>query len=167
VGVGIGGRMVRDASVLRLMQVSRRQPPQGCDGLHGWKRALARIVERSHLDCRKPLAPLSSFHPWHRLSAAPGAGRPPQRAPVRIVERSHPDCKKPLRRFLRFQADGDRCVVFACRCRGGGLKGVTGSRSASDCQKSRCAAFFVAPLAPTLCSTHCRSSPTASRGEDH
>jgi hypothetical protein len=28
---------------------------QGFDGLHGWKRALVRIVERSHLDCRKPV----------------------------------------------------------------------------------------------------------------
>src|SRR5262245_5256265 len=32
-----------------------RATGQGCDGLHGWKRALARIVERSHPDCRKPL----------------------------------------------------------------------------------------------------------------
>jgi hypothetical protein len=37
-----------------------------CDGLHGWKRALVRIVERTHPDCRKPLAPLSAFHPCHR-----------------------------------------------------------------------------------------------------
>jgi hypothetical protein len=39
-----------------------RATAQGCDGLHGWKRALARIVERSHPNCRKPVAPLSSFH---------------------------------------------------------------------------------------------------------
>jgi hypothetical protein len=35
-----------------------RATGQQCDGLHEWKRALARMVERSHLDCRKPLAPL-------------------------------------------------------------------------------------------------------------
>ena len=28
---------------------------QQCDGSHGWKRAPARIVERSHPDCRKPV----------------------------------------------------------------------------------------------------------------
>jgi hypothetical protein len=41
------------------------------------QRALARIVERSHLDCRKPLVPLSSFHPCHQtaLQWAPGVGR--------------------------------------------------------------------------------------------
>ena len=33
-GVKISGRMGTDASVLRPMQVSRRQPPQRCDGLH-------------------------------------------------------------------------------------------------------------------------------------
>jgi hypothetical protein len=53
-------------------------------------------------DCQKAVAPLSSFHPWYRLSAAPGAGRPPQRALARIAERSHLDCRKPVRRFVRF-----------------------------------------------------------------
>ena len=28
---------------------------QEFNGLHGWKRALVRIVERSHPDCRKPV----------------------------------------------------------------------------------------------------------------
>ena len=32
-----------------------RATGQRCNGLHGWKRALARIVERSRPDCRKPL----------------------------------------------------------------------------------------------------------------
>src|SRR5215469_2566215 len=40
-----------------------RATGQRCDGLNGWKRALARIVARSRPDCRKPLAPLSSFRP--------------------------------------------------------------------------------------------------------
>ena len=39
---------------LHLMQVPRRRAQQ-CDGLYGWKRALASIVERSHPDCRKPV----------------------------------------------------------------------------------------------------------------
>ena len=30
-----------------------RTTAHGCDGLHGWKRAPVRIVERSHPDCRK------------------------------------------------------------------------------------------------------------------
>jgi hypothetical protein len=47
-------------------------------------------------------APFSSFHPCHRLSAVPGAGRPLQRALVRIVERSHLDWRKPVQRFFRF-----------------------------------------------------------------
>jgi hypothetical protein len=36
------------------MQVSRRRA-QGFNGLHGWKRVLASIVERSHPDYRKPV----------------------------------------------------------------------------------------------------------------
>jgi hypothetical protein len=42
------GRMVTDGRFARATG-------QRCDGLHGWKRALARIVERSHPDCRKPV----------------------------------------------------------------------------------------------------------------
>jgi hypothetical protein len=36
------------------LQVPRRRA-EGYDGLHGWKRAPAKIVERSHPDCRKPV----------------------------------------------------------------------------------------------------------------
>ena len=50
--------MGTDASVFAL-QVPRRAQP--CDGSHGWKRALARIVEPSHPDSRKTGAPLFSF----------------------------------------------------------------------------------------------------------
>jgi hypothetical protein len=47
-GVGIPGRMVTDGRLARATG-------QRCDGLNGWKRALARIVERSHPDRRKPV----------------------------------------------------------------------------------------------------------------
>ena len=66
-----------------LMHVSRRRA-QGCDGSHGWKRALARIVERSHPDCRKPVRRSFRFNrdignSETRIAAAvcvPGVGRP-------------------------------------------------------------------------------------------
>jgi hypothetical protein len=63
--------------------------------LHGWKRALARIVERSHLDRRKPLAPLSSFRPVSLDSetrigtaATPGVDRSCHVHPPRYLDKA-------------------------------------------------------------------------------
>jgi len=86
--------MVTDASVLRLMQVSRRA--QGFNGLHGWKRALARIVERSHLDCRKPVRRFLRFtvspdsETRIGTAAAPGIDRACHRSPARILGQGPP-----------------------------------------------------------------------------
>jgi len=85
--------------------------------LHGCRRALAKIVERLHPDCRKPLAPLSSFHPCHG-TLKPGSALQRRRAsidratlhPPEYLDRllglligthSHRDCRKPLRRFTK------------------------------------------------------------------
>jgi hypothetical protein len=68
-----------------------RATGQQCDGLHGWKPALVRIVERSHLDCRKPLAPLSSFHPCHR-SPLQRRRAPIERATVSHADPHHGGC---------------------------------------------------------------------------
>jgi hypothetical protein len=98
-------------------------------------------------DCQKAVAPLSSFHPFHRLSAAPDAGRSPQRAPASIVERSHPDCRKPVRRFLRFHPC-HRTIGAA----GGALVGSELWRgSLSDrmlIAANPCAALFVSTVSP-------------------
>jgi len=50
--VGISGRMVMVGRLAPDAGVAQRLR---CDGLHGWKRALARIVKRSHLDWPKPV----------------------------------------------------------------------------------------------------------------
>jgi hypothetical protein len=62
------------------------------------------------------VAPLCSFHPWHRLSAAPVPVGQPQRAPVRIVERSHPDCRKPVQPCHRTSKPGS-ALQCGARCR--------------------------------------------------
>src|SRR5262249_8927549 len=73
--------MGTDASVFALMQVPRRRAQQ-CDGSHGWRRAPARIVERSHPGCRKPVRRLFPLQPCHRHAVpriaaawAPGVDR--------------------------------------------------------------------------------------------
>jgi hypothetical protein len=50
--------MVTDASVCTLMQVSRRQPSQGFNDYTVGDGHSARIVERSHPDCRNRCAAL-------------------------------------------------------------------------------------------------------------
>jgi hypothetical protein len=45
-------------------------------------------------------------------------------------------------------------------CSGSGYNGFPGQRPIAE---NRCAAFFVSPVAPTLCSARCRSTPQRPR----
>jgi hypothetical protein len=76
------------------------------------------------------------------------------------------DVPNPWNRSRNYQADGDGCVGFRLqvpRRRAQGCNGFHGQRLIA---KKRRTAFFVSPVAPTFCSARCRSTPTASPGED-
>jgi hypothetical protein len=73
---GATGR-VRVLFTTVIGEIEREDPWADGDGLHGWKRAPARIVEQSHLDCRKPVRRFLRFNrvagtqPLRRMSTAP------------------------------------------------------------------------------------------------
>src|SRR5262249_22499407 len=75
-------------------------------------------------DCRKPLSCTSV-----KIARTPALS-------CKNIRLSS-DVANPLSRSRNLQADGDGCVVFACRCRGGGLNGVTvrtvGTSTGDDC----------------------------------
>jgi hypothetical protein len=113
------------------LQVSRRQA-QGFNGLLGWKRALARIVERSHLDCRKPVR-------WTlKVGSALQCGARCRRAtvsPLRIHGQAPPSRVSPCTRTLkqdRHCSVGTGCRSFTCPDNAGPTPTWTDPRS-HDC----------------------------------
>ena len=180
-----GGGGLKGVTVARLETHTRRAPLKEIERLN--RCTLNSVADRC---CCTPVegASVSPDCSVALRTPTPHLDRPPTR--VRCSARTHApsslqnillsaDAANPLSRSRNWRADGDGCdgLHFMQVSRGGVLNSVTvctvGSEhwrgSLSDrilIAESRCAAFFVSPVAPTLCSARCPSTPTASRGED-